>query len=119
MEILGPELVKIAAILAAMERVSSVPRASGGQVTRLGLGVSIVHLYPSTLSLLNLLTSHSLPFCKQRLYGSYAFAGRKVAFYSRYSFGGLCSPNIAYRRKTSTTLRGKARVRSIFTACVG
>jgi hypothetical protein len=46
MEILGPELVKVAAILAAMERVSSVPRASGGQVTRLGLGVSIVHLYP-------------------------------------------------------------------------
>lgn len=89
MESLGPDLVKVAAILAAMERVmslSSVPRASGGRVARLGLGVSVVHLYPLD-PLLNLLTSHSLPFCKQHLYGSYAFASRKVAFYSRYSFG--------------------------------
>jgi hypothetical protein len=45
------------------------------------------HLYPLDPASPNLLTSHSLPFCKQHLYGSYAFAGRKVAYYSRYSIG--------------------------------
>jgi hypothetical protein len=62
--------------------------------SRLGVSWAIVHLYPHTSPLplsLNLLTSHSLPFCKQHLYGSHAFASRKVAYYFRYSIRTSCS----------------------------
>jgi len=59
--------------------------------------------------------SHSLSFCKQYLYGRYAFAGRKVACQSTsFSCFLLILGYDACRRKTSTTLRGKRRVRSIF-----
>ena len=61
-------------------------------------------------------TSHSLSFCKQQhLYGRYAFAGRKVACQSAsFSWFLLILGYDPCRRKTSTTLRGKRRVRSIF-----
>ena len=54
--------------------------------------MAIVHLYPHTsllpVSCLAQFTDKSLiTFCKQHLYGSHAFAGRKVAYYPRYSIG--------------------------------
>lgn len=60
--------------------------------------------------------SHSLSLCKQQyLNGRYAFAGRKVACQSTsFSCFSLILGYDACRRKTSTTLKGKRRVRSIF-----
>jgi hypothetical protein len=57
---------------------------------------AIVHLYPHTsplpVSCLAQFTNKSfVTFCKKHLYGSHAFAGRKVAYYSRYSIGTPCS----------------------------
>jgi hypothetical protein len=107
--------------------VGSQPRARAcrwtitSRATRGRASVSIVHcpLIPPTpishfLVLLSLLLSHSLSFCKQHLYGSYAFAGRKVAFYSPCLLMPSHPSRNIYRRKTGTTLRGKKRVRLNF-----
>ena len=81
------------------------------EATRPGRLLAIVHcpLIPHTspLSSLAQFTNKSfVTFCKQHLYGSHAFAGRKVAYYSRYSLGTRCSSDVN-RRKTSTTHKGR------------
>lgn len=100
----------------------SRPRAFGS-ASRLGVSWAIVHLYPHTsllpVSCLAQFTDKSfVTFCKQHLYGSHAFAGRKVAYYSQYSIGTPCSSFIIMSTEEKPILHTRAKEGFDDSSCV-